>query len=158
MKIELLKGIKTLEELKAAYRKLAFKYHPDRNNGKCEMMQQLNNEYEYLSKILKNNKGQTENAEDSKEFISVIDELIKYEDIVIEIVGTWIWVSGNTKPIKETLKNLKFNWNRTRELWQRKPTDDKFRTRNSKMDDSWIKDKYGCKTIKGNPTFKPVLE
>ena len=152
MKIELLKGIKTLEELKAAYRKLALKYHPDRNNGKVEMMQQLNAEYEYLSKELK------ENADNAAAFIDVIDKLINFENITIEIVGTWIWVSGETKPIKELLKELKFHWNKARSLWQRKPTDDKFRTRNSKMDDSWIKDKYGCKTIKGNPTFKPVLE
>ena len=91
-------------------------------------------------------------------FIEVINQIINFENITIEIIGSWIWVSGETKPIKETLKSLKFHWNKTRQLWQRKPSDEKFRTINSKQSDSWIKDKYGCETVKGNRNFKPVLE
>jgi hypothetical protein len=35
-------------------------------------------------------------------------------------VGTWIWVSGNTKPYKEYLKALGFRWNgkANRQCWQ----------------------------------------
>lgn len=156
MRIELLKGIETLEELKVEYRKLVFKLHPDKG-GSIEKMQQLNNEYEYLAARLKDKRGNTESKQYTDEFINVINELINFENITIEIVGNWIWVSGETKPIKDTLKSLKFFWNRQRELWQRKPSEDKFRTRNSKKDDSWIKDKYGCETIKGNKTYKPQL-
>ena len=158
MRIELLKGIETLEELKAAYRKLAFKYHPDKATGSVEKMQQLNNEYDYLSSRLKDKKGNTETKEYAAEFMEVINTIINFENITIEIIGSWIWVSGETKPIKETLKSLKFHWNKARSLWQRKPSDEKFRTRNSKQSDSWIKDKYGCETVKGNRNFKPVLE
>ena len=96
MRIELLKGINTLEELKATYRKLAFKYHPDKATGSVELMQQLNNEYEYLSKRLKNKEGKTEQKEHSEEFIKVVEELIKLDGLLIEVVGTWLWISGDT--------------------------------------------------------------
>ena len=157
MRIELLKGIETLEELKSAYRKLAFKYHPDKATGSVELMQQLNNEYEYLSARLKDSKGKTETKEYAAEFIEVINQIINFENITIEIIGSWIWVSGETKPIKDTLKSLKFHWNKTRQLWQRKPTDEKFKTKNSKQSDEWIKDKYGCETVKGNKIYKKCI-
>jgi DnaJ-class molecular chaperone len=37
------------DEIKKTYRKLAFKYHPDRNPGKEEMMKELNEAYAVLS-------------------------------------------------------------------------------------------------------------
>lgn len=40
-------NIKTLDELKAQYRRLAMQYHPDRG-GSTEIMQQINAEYERL--------------------------------------------------------------------------------------------------------------
>lgn len=145
MKIELLKGITTLEELKGAYKKLAMKFHPDRG-GSIEKMQALNAEYEYLSKELK------ESAENTAMYIDIINALIDIEGLTIEIVGTWIWVSGDTKPHKELLKELKFRWNKTRELWQKRPEGDTKRTRGNKKSDAEIKNFYGCQTIKGTPS------
>ena len=150
MKIELLKGIETLEELKGAYKKLALKYHPDLG-GSIEMMQRLNAEYEYLSKELK------ESAENAAAYINVIDKLVDIDNLTIEVVGTWIWVSGETKPVKELLKELKFKWNKARQLWQKRPEGDTGRVRGNRKSDEEIKSFYGCKTIKGNPSFKPVL-
>lgn len=47
------KDVKTIEELKEQYKKLAFEHHPDRG-GKTADMQQINNEYDELLKQVKN--------------------------------------------------------------------------------------------------------
>lgn len=151
MKIELLKGITELKELKSNYRKLAFKYHPDKATGSVELMQQLNNEYSYLLNQLK---ASTEDIKQEEQFASevaeVLSKLWKCEGLDIELVGTWIWVSGNTKPHKELLKENGFHWNKTRKLWQRKPSDFKGRIRNSKHTSETLKDIYGSKVLKGS--------
>ena len=40
-----------------------------------------------------------------------------FENIEIEVVGKWIWISGDTKAIKETLKNLGFKWASKKMMW-----------------------------------------
>lgn len=37
--------------------------------------------------------------------------------ISIELVGCWLWVSGETKTVKDNLKDAGFRWNRKREKW-----------------------------------------
>ena len=39
----------TIQEVKSAYKKLAFQYHPDKG-GSTEIMQEINNEYDKLIK------------------------------------------------------------------------------------------------------------
>lgn len=151
MKIELLKGIENLEDLKKEYKKLAYKYHPDIKGGSLEMMQKLNAEYDYLSKELnkETDKNYSTYSEGLSNFKEVIDKLIKYDDITIEIVGNWLWVSGNTKPIKEELKELKFFWNKKRELWQKKPEgEEKRKFTPSKLDNEELKNSLGYETLK----------
>lgn len=46
-----------------------------------------------------------------------LEELIKTEGITVEQIGTWIWVSGNTKPYKEKLKDHKFQWSKVKNMW-----------------------------------------
>lgn len=47
------KDVRTIEELKAQYKKLAFAHHPDRGGNTADM-QQINNEYDELLKRVKN--------------------------------------------------------------------------------------------------------
>ena len=47
------KDIKSFEDLKKQFRKLAMKYHPDRPNGNSEIMKAINNEYDVLFPIWK---------------------------------------------------------------------------------------------------------
>lgn len=123
-----LNGIKTLEELKKAYYKLAMKLHPDRG-GDVEEMKVLNNEYDAwfkrVSHIHTNKAGETyekKTEEKPSEFKSIIDELMKMHGITIEVIGCFIWVSGDTKPNKDKLKEMKFKWHKEKECWYKSPS------------------------------------
>ena len=114
---------KTAEELKKAYRTWAKKLHPDLG-GNAEEFKQMQNEYEKLWERLKNvhqnAQGETytkETDETPQEFIHIINVLITLVGVEVEICGRWIWVSGNTKAHKETLKQLKFKWAHKKQAW-----------------------------------------
>ena len=120
------KNCKTAEELKKEYRKLAMKLHPDIVGGDGEAFKKMQNEFEKLLEQFKNvhsnAQGETytakqETAETPQEFIHIINVLITLVGVEVEICGKWIWVSGNTKAHKETLKQLKFKWAHKKQAW-----------------------------------------
>ena len=108
----------TLEDLKKQYKKLAFQNHPDRG-GKTSDMQEINAEYEALFSRLKDTHkhaegefytARTATTETATEFMDIIEKLIHMEGIEIEVCGSWVWVTGDTRPHKEELKALSFRW------------------------------------------------
>jgi DnaJ-class molecular chaperone len=153
---------RTLEELKAAYRKLAMKHHPDRG-GDIEAMKAVNNEYDELFPRLKDihqtKEGETytakqESAESADHFKDLITELLRMDGIVIEIIGCFVWVTGNTKPHREQLKALKFQWHSKKTAWYLKPEDYRKRSRKEYELDE-IRTMYGTSgEIKSNGTIK----
>lgn len=111
-------NVNSLEQLKQQYKELAKKYHPDLNkNVSAEIMKQINKEYEELFKIYKTNNNTNKKQELPEDFINLINELIKFQGIIIEVLGSWIWLSGNTYPYKEKIKKLGFKWSRGRKKW-----------------------------------------
>lgn len=118
-------NIKTLDELRTMYRKLAMQHHPDRG-GSTQNMQEINNEYDIISAQLINcNTTFSAGRKSWEHFVSSeirekLNEIIFLEDIVIEIIGCWIWVSGNTRAVKEELKakGFKFSPNKLSWYWQ----------------------------------------
>jgi len=128
---------KTLEELKQQYRELAFRHHPDK--GGCnETMKIINSEYDALfsklKDIHKNKDGETytaeqESTETADQFKDLINELMKMDDITIEVIGSFVWITGNTKPYKDRLKSLKFQWHTKKTAWYLKPENYKRKNR-----------------------------
>lgn len=119
--------IRTLEELKKAYHRLCLQLHPD-VGGSDDEMKILNAEYELLFERVKNihfNKdGETykkETQETPEEFQWLIAELLKLDGIEIEIIGCFVWISGDTKPNKERLKELGFRWHSKKKCWYKSP-------------------------------------
>ena len=144
---EQFKGIDGINEAKKIYKELAKKLHPD-VGGTDELFKILNSVYNH---ILEHGLNFSEDAEFDLELEKVISKILHYENIIIEVVGSWIWLSGETKNIKEILKELNFKWASKKKMWYY----GEMKGRNPKqksMDD--IKAKYGCQTVKTKGTSK----
>ena len=108
-----------------------------------------------LKDIHVNANGETYTAknptdETPEEFMDIIDRLIHMENVVIEIIGRFVWVSGNTKPYKDILKELNFRWHSQKTAWYLAPDD--YKKRNKKkyeMDE--IREMFGCKHVDTEP-------
>jgi curved DNA-binding protein CbpA len=123
----------TVEALKAIYRKLVLKFHPDREGGSEEIMKEVNAEYETIFNFVK---AKQEGAEDATErntgkkayrasknhsvndgFREIIFKIASIKGIIVELCGSWIWVTGETKPAKELLKSAGFRWSQPKKAW-----------------------------------------
>lgn len=130
-----------INEAKKVYKTLAKKLHPDvgRSDEEFKILNAVYNDF-IEHKIHFSN--------DSKidiELEKIISQILHYEDITIELVGSWIWVSGNTKEIKDKLKELGFKWASKKKMWYYGEM--KSKNPSSKSMDE-IKGKYGSRTFK----------
>ena len=149
----------TIEELKALYRKLALKHHPDLG-GDTETMKTVNSEYDSLFVEVKtfrrNSKGEVyekETEEAPEHFKDIIDALIKLnmEKVEVELIGCFLWLSGNTKPYKNEIKELGFKWSKNKSSWYLAPDDYRKRSRKDySMND--IRSMYGSKNVNTDRT------
>ena len=154
-------NVSTLEVLRKQYKELLKLHHPD-NGGNLEVMQEINAEYDKLFKILKDQheNGNTDQnhaksnynnmkydfAEDEK-LREMLNKIIHFKGIDIELVGAWIWVSGNTYSCKKELKELCFKWASQKKMWYWHS--EAFRKKSCKtlsMDD--IRSYYGSTEVK----------
>lgn len=147
--MEFFKNINNLNDLKVEYRKLVKKYHPDNFSGSDEIIKKINNEYSKLHSEFESGSDKTESEikNNIKEFINIINKLIIYENIDIEICGTWIWVSGSTREIKEKLKELNFFWASKKKLWYWRDADYKSKNRNGEYTIETIRNIYGSTKV-----------
>ena len=126
------KNVNTIEELRRQFRDLLKKHHPD-NGGSEEVAKQINAEYEKLFKVLKdkheskasdraeaNSKTYNDNMynfEEDAKLREVLQKIIHFTDITIEICGSWIWLSGNTYQYRKELKEIGFMWASQKKQW-----------------------------------------
>jgi curved DNA-binding protein CbpA len=140
-----------IDELKKQYYKLAKIHHPD-TGGTNEAFRSMNNEYELLQSIIlqKGNFTATEKTNEqniSEIYREIIDSLITIPGIIIELIGSWIWISGNTFPVKEQIKAAGFKFHSTKKMWFWYPGEYK-KFNNKEMDIEDIRKHYGSETFK----------
>lgn len=119
------KNVKTFDELKQQYKLLVKQFHPDLNHGvdTTSIMQEINNEYEMLIKsglhksTSSDNTKKTNHDDIADGYRDVIDTIINMNEIVIELIGSWVWVTGNTFNHKDALKSIGFKWSKNKKAW-----------------------------------------
>ena len=142
-------GITTLEQLRTVYKNLLKANHPD-NGGDVATMQEINAQYDEAFKLLKSG-AKIENETDGRKWSDVEDQKIRealskiifLHDIKIEIVGCWIWVDGNTYPVKDIIKNAGFEWSKSRKKWHFCPYETAKYYKGSKKSFGQLRQQYG---------------
>lgn len=140
-------NVSGINEAKKVYKTLAKKLHPD-VGGSEEEFKILNSVY---NDFIEHKIHFSNDSKIDIELEKIISQILHYEDITIELVGSWIWVSGNTKSIKDKLKELGFKWASKKKVWYY----GEMKGRNPKeksLDE--IKSKYGSTSFKSNEKKK----
>lgn len=140
---------KTLEELKQQWKKLCLKHHPDLG-GSNEAMKEINADYERLFKLLEQGLS---TEEKNKNYHTLEDgyreqvlKILFLPDIVIELIGSWLWVSGKTYTVAQQLRDAEFTWSKSKKMWYWSNAPKKrFYKGNTPINE--IRNKYGSETI-----------
>ncbi|WP_374949347.1 J domain-containing protein [Mucilaginibacter sp.] len=151
----------TLDEVKATYKKLAKKYHPDLG-GDTVTMQEINKEYAFASaKAIKGANLSEEETEheilSSEAYRKAIEAIIHLDGITIELVGWWIWVTGLTRPVKDTLKQAGFFFASKKLAWYFRTAEYKVNKGGKKSLDE-IREKYGSEVLNNNRPNRHYLK
>ena len=123
--------------LRKRYLQLAKEHHPD-HGGCLETMKDINNQYEALEARFKREEERQKppTPDDSnersgeyqqpyfnpKDFEEILSKLMSMsaeilDGLTFEMVGTWLWVHGDTKVAKEFLKVYGFRWAPKKKAW-----------------------------------------
>ena len=143
-----IKGLTDVDSLKKAYFKLAKVYHPDAGGTK-EQFQKLQKEYEGLFKTIMSGSNLSANdianeIELDENLRKAVDAIIGIPQLNVELIGKWIWVSGNTYPIRNELKNAGFMFAPVKKMWYYKGIESAGR---GKLTIDEIRKKYGTQAI-----------
>jgi hypothetical protein len=124
-----------IAQIKKKFKELCFKFHPDLG-GSEDLMKELNAQYH--SALKGQHKTSHTDRETGKEFTyyynHAVEESVAVKlrellgkdlpsDVTIDLVGTWIWVYGNTRPVKDKLnkKGANLIFHAKRGMWYYRP-------------------------------------
>jgi hypothetical protein len=113
---------KTLDDVKALYRTLAKEHHPDKG-GDVGTMQAINSQYTLkCESIIKGSNLFTPEEADTEllnteKYKEALQAIVYLDGLNIELVGTWIWVTGETRKHKEALKAALFMYASKKVAW-----------------------------------------
>lgn len=156
-----LSGELTERDIKITYKRLAIKYHPDKNPLGGELMKAVNAAFDFLmANFEKVNQYQSadENAHYNygEELENVLNVLSSLSGVIYEVIGNWVWISGDTREHKETLKEVGCKWAAKKKQWFYRPEEHKssYNRREHSIDE--IREMYGTAGQRKAAGYKSV--
>lgn len=150
----------TLAELKAEYRRLAIQNHPD-HGGDVATMQAINAEHDRAFSRLKaaadaaaDADGKPRSTEQAEDFRRVLSALMPLRGLSIELCGSWLWITGQTRQHAEALKAAGCYWASKKRAWYWRPAGPRMgKHREKSMDE--IRIRYGSATLREEERGQP---
>ena len=137
----------TQPELKKIYKQLAVKHHPDKNpQTGADMMKMINAAYDFLNQnfeLIKNISFQDATfynyCDDVEAVLNMLNQL---DGIIYEVIGNWVWISGETRKHKECLNDMDCKWASKKKQWFYRPEEYKSFNRKERTIEE-IRERYG---------------
>ena len=153
MKTAYFASVRTLDELKREYRRLAMLHHPDRG-GDTATMQAINAAYaDALDRLQRQHNASADadhqRTEAPEEYIRIIGLLLRLDGLDIELCGAWLWIGGETRRHKDALKAAGCRWASKKHLWYWHPSDMAPSRNRSEYTIDRIRQKYGSTAVSG---------
>ena len=114
-------GCLSLNEAKQRYLAIANEYHPAKGQDPIQLfMARL--EFQQLARdpVYAFNQSSQDVQADFLNFPDVVDKLIGWR-LTVEMIGSWLWVTGNTYPQREALKKMNFIYEEFKRAWYYRP-------------------------------------
>jgi hypothetical protein len=145
----------TIDEAKNQFRKLCLILHPDKG-GKASEFIAMRAEFKAFKPSQKKENEPEFNAD---AFYNLVQKFEGFEGLIINFVGSFIWLEGNTMQHKDALKQIKLDgfkplfWAKLKKAWFYSPLE--YKKKSGKVVElSEIKSRYGCTTFNAKKTFK----
>lgn len=141
--------INNLDELRKKFYKLSKIHHPDAG-GTTAAFQQLQKEYEILRYRSYTTNAYTKEQVDIEVEIDAVlnaiyEQIMFIPGITIEVVGKWLWVSGNTYPVKNEIKAAGLKFASAKKMWYFAGSE--HHGKGKTMDMENIRKKYGSQVL-----------
>ena len=160
----LFEGCDTIEAVKRRYHELARTMHPD-CGGDAEAFKALSAEYTARFDVFRDiheardghvYKAEEESTERPEQYKEAIDAVIGIAGLDIEIVGSWVWVTGSTMIHREALKAAGYRWSGSKKAWYYtgSSTSSKRKHRGYCRDMDAVRAKWGTSKIKPFPALE----
>lgn len=161
-------NITNFTDLKKAYKAAARKAHPDMG-GTTEEMQRVNAAYEAACKRIERTGERfaddaqesaesaaryTESAADMAKYAEILQKLFAVPGIEIELVGSWLWVSGDTFTHKDAIKAAGMRWSSKHKKWYWHAAEDTCKRARKSDTFEDIKSRHGSEVIRGRAPGK----
>lgn len=145
-----MKYFNSSEDLKKQYRAWCKKLHPD-HGGDPEAFREMMEEYQEAQLHGFKQEARNQETELTAELERALKKIVTLEGLEIDLVGSWLWVSGETFSFKDILKEAGFKWASKRKKWyfSEEKAKGKF-----KGDFEQLKAHHGFKEIKGKTVEK----
>ncbi len=131
-------------------------FNPANSKEPNEMMNTINADYDMLMIVFRDamlaEAVKEKEKEKVKEKLTVSEKIKELQEKVdpsglhLEICGTWLWVTGKTYQVKDTLKELGFRYSANKMSWYYRQEDDRSPNQEPIPLDL-IREKYGSSVV-----------
>ncbi len=121
MKTNVFNDCKDLTEVFCEYYRNAIKFDPNLPDGDAEQLSYFKKDLTaYIAEV--DFSEQPKAKEELEAFPELLTELIRMEGVEMELIGSWIWLTGQTYLHKDSLKDLKLKYEPSKKAWYYRPS------------------------------------